>query len=75
MKSLKTYNMDYDVIQILRSKPNKSKFVCESVRLRAIGEEQFDVHDVSTRQLIIALKDKDDISAQLVALLELELRS
>jgi len=75
MKSLKTYNMDYDVIQILRSKVNKSKYVCESVRLRNIEEEEFNVHDVSTRKLVIALKHKDDISPQLVALLELELRS
>ena len=75
MKSLKTYNLDHDVIQILRSKPNKSQYVCKSVRAYTIAEEMFEIGDVPTRELIIYLKIKDDITPQLQAMLELELRS
>ena len=32
MKSLKTFNLDQDVINILKLKENKSQFVCRAVR-------------------------------------------
>tara|TARA_Y100000289_G_scaffold34044_1_gene33635 strand:- start:263 stop:499 length:237 start_codon:yes stop_codon:yes gene_type:complete len=32
MKSLKTFNLDQDVINILKLKPNKSQYVCRAVR-------------------------------------------
>ena len=73
MKSLKTYNLDYDVIQILRSKPNKSQYVCKSVRAYTIQEEQFDISDVPTRQILAALHSRSEISAQLAGCILAEL--
>ena len=32
MKSLKTFNLDQDVISIPKNKPNKSQYVCRAVR-------------------------------------------
>lgn len=32
MKSLKTFNLDQDVINILKLKDNKSQYVCRAVR-------------------------------------------
>lgn len=73
MKSLKTYNMDYDVIQMLRSKPNKSQFVCQAVRAYTIQEEQFEIGDVPTRQILAALHARSEISAQLAGCILAEL--
>lgn len=73
MKSLKTYNMDYDVIQMLRSKPNKSQYVCRSVRAYTISEEMFELADVSTRKLLAALHSRSEISAQLAGCILAEL--
>lgn len=53
--------MDYDVIQMLRPKTNKSQYVCRSVRAYTIAEEEFDVSDVSTRQLMAVLYAREDI--------------
>lgn len=75
MKSLKTYNLDHDVITILQPIKNKSRFVCRAVRRMKNGSDEFDIDEVSSRQLIIYLKNRSDISPQLAALLELELRS
>lgn len=73
MKSLKTYNMDYDVIQMLRSKSNKSQYVCRAVRAYIIDEEKFDVADVPTRQLLAVLHSRSEISAQLAGCILAEL--
>ena len=72
MKSLKTYNMDQDCIQILQHKPNKSQFVCRSIRRMQKLEEELDLNLVGTRYLLINLKHRD-ISDQLKALIEIEL--
>ena len=73
VKSLKTYNMDYDVIQMLRSKANKSQYVCRSVRAYTIAEEMFELADVSTRKLLAALHARSEISAQLAGCILAEL--
>ena len=65
--------MDYDVIQMLRSKPNKSQFVCQAVRAYTIQEEQFDISDVPTRQILAALHARSEISAQLAGCILAEL--
>ena len=61
MKSLKTYNMDHDVIKILSRQPNKSQFVNSAVRNKAHNIEEIFASDFDTRTLCIALKDKSDI--------------
>ena len=73
MKSLKTYNMDHDCIRILKNQPNKSKYVCESIRLRDKSETEFDLLLVDTRLLMIHLKSRAVVSPQLKALLQHEL--
>jgi hypothetical protein len=72
MKSLKTYNMDQDCIQILQHKPNKSQYVCRSIRRMQKLEEELDLNLIGTRYLLINLKHRD-ISEALKTLIELEL--
>lgn len=67
MKSLKTYNMDHDVIEILRPVQNKSRFVCAAVRRMKNGENAFDLTDVSSRQLLAVISNRPDIPKELVA--------
>lgn len=59
MKSLKTYNLDHDVIQILQRQPNKSQFVCRAVRKLNKGDGT-SLTDFSTTQLIGALQSRFD---------------
>ena len=59
VKSLKTYNMDHDCIQILQHKPNKSQYVCRSIRRMQKLEEELDLDLVDTRYLLINLKHRD----------------
>lgn len=72
MKSLKTYNMDHDCIQILAHKPNKSQYVCRSIRRMQKLEEELDLDLVSTRILLINLKHRK-ISNALKLLIKHEL--
>jgi hypothetical protein len=65
--------MDYDVIQMLRSKTNKSQYVCRAVRAYTIKEEEFDISDVPTRQILAALHARNEISAQLAGCILAEL--
>jgi hypothetical protein len=73
MKSLKTYNMDHDVINILRRIPNKSQYVCQSVRLMSNSEYEYELDLVNSRIVLINLKHRDDISDALKALIDIEL--
>lgn len=75
MKSLKTYNMDHDVIKILARQRNKSQYVCQSVRLMSNSEYQYELELVNTRLVLINLKHRDDVSDALKALIELELNN
>jgi hypothetical protein len=59
MKSLKTYNLDHDVIQILQRQPNKSQFVCRAVRKLNSGDGT-SLQDFPTLQLIGALQSRFD---------------
>ena len=73
MKSLKTYNMDQDVIEILRPVQNKSQFVCAAVRRMKNGENAFDLSDVSSRQLLAVISYRknvpDGLKAQIIQIL------
>ncbi len=73
MKSLKTYNLDQDVINILSRERNKSQFVCRAVRRLSHAVDDFDMNLVGTRYILINLKHRDDISDALKALIQLEL--
>ena len=59
MKSLKTYNIDHDVVMILAKKPNKSQFVCRAVRKLEKGDGT-SLQDFPTNQLIGALQSRFD---------------
>lgn len=61
MKSLKTYNLDQDIINILARQPNKSQYVCRAVRKLSKGEENFDLRDVPTRTIYAALLSRGDV--------------
>ena len=59
MKSLKTYNMDQDCIQILNRQPNKSKYVCDAIRAKHTKMREAYASDFPTNALMIALKERD----------------
>ena len=75
MKSLKTFNLDKDVIDILASKHNKSQYVCRAVRRMSAGEEAFDLRELQTRSLLVALGLREDCPAAIRALIQDELYS
>jgi len=61
MKSIKTYNMDQDVIRILSRERNKSEYVNKAVRQKAHNIQEVYAADFDTRALCIALKEKPDV--------------
>lgn len=73
MKSLKTYNLDQDVINILARQPNKSQYVCRAVRRLSHGIDEISPADFPTRQLLAALSSRTDVSSQLKAVILAEL--
>ena len=52
MKSLKTFNLDADVIRILASKPNKSQYVCRAVRKLHDSNREIDAYTYTEKQLL-----------------------
>lgn len=60
MKTTRAYTMDQDVVRILRNKPNKSAYVNLAVRKMHSQEMYFDISNVSTRQLMACLQQRDD---------------
>ena len=73
MKSLKTYNLDHDVIQILSRQANKSQYVCRAVRRLSHNIDEISPADFPTRQLLAALSARNDVSSQLKAVILAEL--
>lgn len=76
MKSLKTYNMDRDVIQLLKRASNKSQVVNQSVRRYYRQQSEFKGFEASTFDLIRWLLDNsrsEQISPQLRSLLQIEM--
>ena len=68
MKSLKTYNLDHDVIQILSRQANKSQYVCRAVRKLSAGDGTT-LADYSMFELIGALQSRfmrDSPESQLI---------
>ena len=60
MKRTRSYTLSDDVITILKYKPNKTEFVERAVRKLHKQEEDFDISDVPTRQLMAVLHERED---------------
>jgi len=73
MKSLKTYNLDLDVIEILARQANKSQYVCRAVRRLCSNMDEVTPADFPTRQLLASLHARNDISSQMKAVILAEL--
>lgn len=73
MKSLKTYNMDRESIEILNRKRNKSQFVNRAVKRLQAQQRTFSLSDVSTKMMLNSLLTREDMSKQLKKMIELEL--
>ena len=58
MKSLKTYNLPQDVIEILKRQPNKSYYVANAVRAAHKGADniELDITDATDIELITELR-------------------
>ena len=73
MKSLKTFNLDQDVIHILSKQANKSQYVCKAVRRLSNGTNEVYPSDFPSRQLLASLHARNDISPQMKAVILAEL--
>ena len=67
MKSLKTFNLSHDCIHKVRNQRNQSAFVeraiydrLEYLRTKEKKAAEYDVSDMTSRQLMWALQQKDD---------------
>lgn len=55
MKSLKTFNLDIDVIRIVKQKQNQSQYVCKAIRRMHNQEDDFQMFDIETDVLLRTL--------------------
>jgi len=69
MKSLKTFNLDADVIRIVRSKPNQSEYTNVAIRAYHNKESEFDVSLITTRRLLVILGLRKDCPEQIKVLI------
>jgi len=76
MKSLKTFNLSHDCIQKVRRMNNQSSFVEQAIydRLAYLKTKEkksaaFDVSDMTARQLMWALQQKDDCPSAIRAII------
>lgn len=76
MKSLKTFNLSHDCIHKIRRQPNQSAFVERAVydRLAYLASKEkkqatFSAGDMTARQLMWALQQKDDCPSSVRALI------
>lgn len=60
MKVNRTYSIDVDLVQALRSKRNQSNTVCRALRLYLAGEDEFSIADVPLFQLMAAVAARTD---------------
>ena len=60
MRITRAYTITPEVKRILDTKPNKSDYICRAVRKFHLQEEDFDLRDIPTRQLMAALQARDD---------------
>ncbi len=76
MKMNKTFSLDIDLIQELRSKRwNQSGEVCKALRVHLSPDKQYTLlSQISTRNLAIHLKNRDDMDKTLRNLIDMWLR-
>ena len=60
MKIARTFTIDYHLYQELRKKPNQSRIVESSIRRYLNASEDFDLEGIPTRQLMAALRARED---------------
>ena len=60
MRITRAYTITPEVKRILDTKPNKSDYVCRAVMRLHIQGEEFDLRDVPTKQLSVALQTRYD---------------
>ena len=60
MRITRAYTITKEVKNILDTKPNKSDYVCRAVKRLHIQGEEFDLRDVPTKQLLVALQTRYD---------------
>ena len=60
MRITRAYTISPEVKRILDTKPNKSDYICRAVRKMHIQEDDFDLRDVPTQQLLVALTTRYD---------------
>ena len=63
MKSLKTYNLDQDVINILKREKNKSQYVCRAVRRLSHITREFDIEEVALNDLLNELSSRIELNS------------
>lgn len=61
MRITRAYTITPEIKRILDTKANKSEYVCRAVRKMHLQQEELDLVDVPTRQLIAAAISRDDI--------------
>lgn len=69
MKITRAYTLSSDVVRILKNKPNKSEFVERAVRKMHNQEDEFNLNDIPTRQLMAALQQRDDCARHIKIIL------
>lgn len=69
MKIARTFTIDYHLYQELRKKPNQSRIVERSIRRYLNADEDFDIIEIPTKQLMAALYARDDVNEHLQVLL------
>ena len=72
MKSLKTFNLDKDVIDILKLKDNKSQYVCRAVRKLHNKDQSDDIPlmEATDTDIINELKLRFDVHSPQFQLLQ-----
>ena len=60
MRITRAYTITPEIKRILDTKANKSEYVCRAVRKMHLQQEELDLVDVPTRQLIAAAISRDD---------------
>ena len=60
MRVTRAYTITPEVKRILDTKINKSDYVCRAVKRLHIQGDEFDLRDVPTKQLLVALQTRYD---------------
>ena len=77
MRVNRTYSIAYDTIKDLNatiSAKHRSQFVDKAIKHRLNGCENNKLSDISTRRMLAGLAFRDDVSQELKALINLELK-